>query len=163
MAKLKEINGYVRLTLDKLQGIRADLVRKDNGWHEWKFPQLAEALESWARWNPITLKENKIQKSFKANQFKVEYVYCNQSDHKPADCEKVKSVSDRRKILSEKKLCFNVTGGSTVPLTAVATKSAYYTNVNTTPQFERNVLMKFLSQCSRFSIECNFSGGQNKS
>ena len=38
MGKLKEINGYVRLTLDKLQGIREDLVRMNNGWQEWKFP-----------------------------------------------------------------------------------------------------------------------------
>ena len=29
MNKLKEINGYVRLTLDKLPGMRADLVRID--------------------------------------------------------------------------------------------------------------------------------------
>ena len=30
MGKLKEINKYVRLTLDKLQGKRAHLVRMDN-------------------------------------------------------------------------------------------------------------------------------------
>ena len=30
--KRKEINGYVRLTLDKLPGIRADLVRLDDNW-----------------------------------------------------------------------------------------------------------------------------------
>ena len=46
MGKLKEINGYVRLTLDKLQGIRADLARTDDVWQEWKFPQLVEVLES---------------------------------------------------------------------------------------------------------------------
>ena len=54
----------------------------------WKFPQLVEALERWTRRNPITLSENKIQKSSKTNQFKVESVYCNQLDHKSADCEK---------------------------------------------------------------------------
>ena len=32
MDKLKEINGYVRFTLDKLCGIRADLVRTDDNW-----------------------------------------------------------------------------------------------------------------------------------
>ena len=32
MGKHKEINGYVRITLDKLQGIRADLVRTDDDW-----------------------------------------------------------------------------------------------------------------------------------
>ena len=30
MGKLKEINGYVRFTLDKLFGIRADLMRTDD-------------------------------------------------------------------------------------------------------------------------------------
>ena len=34
MNKLKEINWYVRLTLDKLPGIRADLVRIDEEWQE---------------------------------------------------------------------------------------------------------------------------------
>ncbi|PFX32660.1 hypothetical protein AWC38_SpisGene2462 [Stylophora pistillata] len=38
MRKIKEINGYVRVTLDKLPGIRADLVRLDDNWHEWAFP-----------------------------------------------------------------------------------------------------------------------------
>ena len=37
------------------------------------------------------------RKSFKTNQFKVECVYCDHSDHKSADCEKVKTVSDRIK------------------------------------------------------------------
>ena len=34
MNKLNEINGYMRLTLDKLSGIRADLVRLDDNWQE---------------------------------------------------------------------------------------------------------------------------------
>ena len=37
MNKLEEINGYVRLTLDKLPGIRANLVRIDEDWQEWTF------------------------------------------------------------------------------------------------------------------------------
>ena len=45
MGKIKEMNGYVRLTLDKLQGIRADLVRNDDSWQGWKFQQSVEALE----------------------------------------------------------------------------------------------------------------------
>ena len=45
--KLTEINGYARLTLDKLKGIRTDLVRKDDDLQDWKFPQLVEALENW--------------------------------------------------------------------------------------------------------------------
>ena len=40
MNKLKEINVHVRLTLDKLPGIRTDLVRIAEEWREWTFPQL---------------------------------------------------------------------------------------------------------------------------
>ena len=32
LGKLKEISGYVRMSIDKLQGIRGDLVRTDNNW-----------------------------------------------------------------------------------------------------------------------------------
>eukprot|EP00794_Sanderia_malayensis_P000844 gene844-biopygen109 len=39
MGKLKEINGLTRATLDKLEGIRAELVRTDDNWQEWGFPQ----------------------------------------------------------------------------------------------------------------------------
>ena len=44
MGKEKDIRGYVRLTLDKLPGIRADLVRLDDNWQECGFPQLVEGL-----------------------------------------------------------------------------------------------------------------------
>ena len=53
MGKLKEINRYVSSTLDKIPGIRADLVRLDNNWQEWKFGQFAEALRQWTERNPI--------------------------------------------------------------------------------------------------------------
>ena len=44
MGKKKDIRGYVTLTREKLQGIRADLVKLDDNWQEWRFPQLVEAL-----------------------------------------------------------------------------------------------------------------------
>ncbi len=40
MGKLKTINGYVRLLIDRLPGIRSDLVRDDEEWDTWEFPQL---------------------------------------------------------------------------------------------------------------------------
>ena len=46
IGKIKEMNGYVRVTLDKPQGIVADLVRNDDNWQRWKFQQLVEALRS---------------------------------------------------------------------------------------------------------------------
>ena len=42
MHKLKDIKGYVRLTLNKLPLIRTDLVRLDDEWKEWDFPKLLE-------------------------------------------------------------------------------------------------------------------------
>ena len=47
MNKLKEINGYVRLALDKLPDIRSDLVRIDEDWQKWTFPRLVDALRKW--------------------------------------------------------------------------------------------------------------------
>ena len=46
MRKLNEINGYVRNTLDKLPGSRADLVRLDDSWQGWGFCELVEALRN---------------------------------------------------------------------------------------------------------------------
>lgn len=53
MGKIKEINGYVRVTLDKLPGIRADLVRLDEDWQDWDFPRMIEALRKWCDRNPV--------------------------------------------------------------------------------------------------------------
>ena len=55
MGKLREMNDYVRMTLDKLIGIRADLVRTDDNWQEWKFTHLVEALRKWTERNPLPM------------------------------------------------------------------------------------------------------------
>ena len=39
MNKLRDINGYIKITLDKLPGIHANLVRLDD-WQDWGFTQL---------------------------------------------------------------------------------------------------------------------------
>ena len=38
------MNEYVRSTIDKLPGIRADLVRIDSEWHNWDFRQFVGQL-----------------------------------------------------------------------------------------------------------------------
>ncbi|CAB4035486.1 Hypothetical predicted protein, partial [Paramuricea clavata] len=53
LKKLETVNGYVPMTLDKLQAIRGDLVRTDPDWEDWDFSKLSEALRLWARRNPI--------------------------------------------------------------------------------------------------------------
>ena len=52
MNKLKEINGYVRLTLYKLPGIRADIIRPHDDWQEWDFAKLVDSLRRWTDRNP---------------------------------------------------------------------------------------------------------------
>ena len=44
MGKKKDIRGYVTRTLDKLPGIKADLVRLDDNWQTWRFPQLVGSI-----------------------------------------------------------------------------------------------------------------------
>ena len=56
LGKLKTVSGYTRLTLDKLEGIRADLVRTDDDWQDWGFTQLLEQVKKWTERNPV---ENK--------------------------------------------------------------------------------------------------------
>lgn len=47
MGRLHDVTGNVRAALNKLKGIKADLVRGQVGWQEWDFPKLIEALRQW--------------------------------------------------------------------------------------------------------------------
>ena len=53
MGKLKQIKGNVAITLDKLSGIRSDLLRTYPEWEDWDYIKLSEALKLWTRPNPI--------------------------------------------------------------------------------------------------------------
>ena len=152
MGKAKEIGGLMRATFDKLPDIRADLVRLDDDWQKWGFPELIEALRKLCSRNPISSRDQMSgtpdplihsppnrglptrdlgtqnpsnrhsrnrypPKKNPAYQTKDESartacvcVYCNGEDHRSAECGKFPSISQRRRILSDKKLCFNCTG-----------------------------------------------------
>lgn len=126
LGKLKEVNGYVRATIDKLEGIRGDLVRTDDNWQEWEFPQLIEAMRKWTERNPVKSEDTKRERdqiekkkhshgrSFQTREqeWKVKpCVYCESDKHKSVNCDKLTTVADRKKKLSTKQLCFNCTGG----------------------------------------------------
>ncbi|XP_028390985.1 uncharacterized protein LOC114515863 [Dendronephthya gigantea] len=69
LSKLETVNGYVPMTLDKLQAIRGDLVRTDPDWEEWDFAKLSEALRLWTRRNPIVeANEGEGNKSLKQDR-----------------------------------------------------------------------------------------------
>ena len=117
MGKIKEMNGYVIVTLDKLQSIQESIVRNDYNWQDSKFQQLIEALEKWTVRNPVTLndkrnreKGNSYCKSHQGEQTKSEFVYCEKPDHRFSDYKTVETVTERRKILSNKKSSFDCTG-----------------------------------------------------
>ena len=119
MGKLKTINGYVRLLLDRLPGIRSDLVRDDVNWTNWEFPHLVEALRLWTERNPIfdERKEHTAQRKFdrtlqtRQKQWKPKScVYCDNDMHKPINCQHVSSTEARKQVVARKRLCFNCLG-----------------------------------------------------
>lgn len=47
LGKLRDVAGNVRAVLDKLKGIKSDLVRGHEQWQEWDFRQLLQAIKRW--------------------------------------------------------------------------------------------------------------------
>jgi hypothetical protein len=125
MGKLADVIGNVRSTLDKLKGIKSDLVRGNEGWQDWSFTDLLEQLKNWRDIHPIEQdtveKQNQSKSPFKRSPFfhtrdsehetsSLVCVYCENNTHKSVDCTKVVSVDNRKKILARKGRCFNCTG-----------------------------------------------------
>ena len=57
------------MTVDKLEGIRSDLVRTDDNWQDWKFPEIIEALRKWTVRNPVKQEENHPDKHNRSRNF----------------------------------------------------------------------------------------------
>lgn len=53
LGRLRDVTGNVRAVLEKLKGIKADLVRGQDGWQEWDFAQLIQALKHWREIYPV--------------------------------------------------------------------------------------------------------------
>ena len=103
------MNGNVALTIDKLSGIHGDLVRNDEDWQSWDFLQLCAVLKS----PPLPKFDRQSLRAFNTRQQGVKprtCVYYEETSHKRADCPRVSTLDERKKILEEKKLCFNCTG-----------------------------------------------------
>ena len=122
MKKLDQVNGNVSMAMDKLPGIRGDLVRTDPDWETWDFVKLSEALQQWTRRNPVdkratekgreevNQKRDRPHKLFQAQnrEFKPRgCVYCGDVGHKATECEKITNVVERKQVLAKKGLCFN--------------------------------------------------------
>ena len=72
------------MPIDKLEGIRGDLVRTDDTWQDWDFPKLVDALRKWTERNPIPKQER---------------------HEKSRDKEKLPYARDHTRLSSEKKNC----------------------------------------------------------
>ena len=57
LKKLSTVEGLVRMTLDKLESIKSDLIRTEDNWRAWDYPKLVEALSEWTFRNPIKTDE----------------------------------------------------------------------------------------------------------
>ena len=64
LGKFRDVSGNVRSVLDKLKGIKADLVRGHEDWQIWDFPQLVKAL-----------KRGRISIQSKTTQKSIQFVY----------------------------------------------------------------------------------------
>ncbi len=97
LGKLKDVKGNVRFVIDKLKGIKSELVRGHSGWQDWDFTQLVKALKMWKDINPIEPNDdNKKKQPLKTRHFQTRdhptqtggCVYCSCEAHKSIDCDK---------------------------------------------------------------------------
>ena len=66
LGKLKDVAGNVRAVLDKLNRVKADLVRGHSRWQDWDFAQLLQAPKRCKDINPI--EESESSKSGQSNR-----------------------------------------------------------------------------------------------
>ena len=127
LQSLNKLDAAVRFTFDKLEVIKNELAMLNENWSEWTFVQFLEALEKWTTNNPNNpTQENQNLKSYNGRRersrsyfAKREHtgsqptrscLYCSSGDHQAISCDKVVKPEERKKILAEKRLCFNCTG-----------------------------------------------------
>ena len=113
LGKTSDCLALVRGVLNKLPGIKAELVQGKPEWKTWDFTQLIDALREWKEIHPRELAKSR-DRSFYVEDHDPNAprgcVFCNSTSHKPSDCTVISSAADRKKFLQEKRLCFNCTG-----------------------------------------------------
>ena len=127
LGRLRDMTGNVRAVLEKLKGIKGDLVRGQNGWQEWDFffAQMIQALKRWREIYPVEDDESSNShtraksfhahepraKSFHAHERVCGCAYCDSNEHREIDCTKYVTLDEQKKLLSIKCLCFNCAAG----------------------------------------------------
>ena len=103
--------------MDKLKGIKPDLVRCHEGWQDWGFKDLLAQIKIWREIHPVEENTSDAtsgkQKTPLFHTWDLEHetcVYCEEITHKSVECTKVANAENRKKILAKKRRCFNCTG-----------------------------------------------------
>ena len=83
MGKTERVNGNTRNVLEKLKGIKADLVRGEDGWQDWDLPRLVVALKRWRNINEVAnLNSNDDRSMSKQSGRRSNFYYAKDSDRK---------------------------------------------------------------------------------
>ena len=88
LGKIERVNGTTRSVLEKLKGIKADLVRGEQEWQDWDLPRLVTALKKWKDIHTLDDVSNESTKPKRDSKFfltkeserkKRTCVYCEES------------------------------------------------------------------------------------
>lgn len=104
-----------RSVLDKLKGIKADLVRGEAGWQDWDLPCLVLALKKWRDINSVGENGSNVPQGksplYHADEQKpCTCVYCERGDHVSSACTHLTTLDERKRFLAQNGMCFNCTG-----------------------------------------------------
>ena len=113
LGKTSDCKALVRGVLNKLPGIKAELVQGKTGWKTWDFTQLINALREWKEIHPRDIAKSRDRSFYVEHQepnASRGCVFCSNTSHKPSHCTVISTAADRKKFLQEKRLCFNCTG-----------------------------------------------------
>ena len=97
LGKVSDCLSMVRGVLDKLLGIKPELVSNKVGWQDWGFGELLQALEEWKEIHPLETNHKNLPSQPRVT-------------HRSWECDRITSPTDRRRVLKNKHLCFNCTG-----------------------------------------------------
>ena len=103
LGKSERVNGMARSVLDKLKGIKADLVRGEEGWQDWDLPCLVLALKKWRDINSVGEDASNVSKSrsrlYHAEERRPRMcVYCERGDHVSSACTHLTTFDERKKF-----------------------------------------------------------------
>ena len=89
LGKTSDCKALVRGVLNKLPGIKAELVQGKPDWKTWDFTQLINALREWKEIHPREIAKSRDRSFYVEDQdpnAPLGSVFCNNTSHKPIDC-----------------------------------------------------------------------------